>query len=281
MGLFGWILYLICGIIFYFVIEFINSKISLTKIDKIVFLNIFNIIFSGLLFRYSIQYTDNIFLVFVFVLLTDIIYNTYIVDRDFFDKEKGGISYYIVLVITGFIINQEFINKVNSIFLSGKEFRIVLWLLFIVYLYNFLKNEKIFKKNISNDNKVISVNNILSNYAKFKYAYSDDCNFDNKDIVNILFAIMIYEDNRRNKVMRNFDCLLFKLNGKKNKFGIMQIESKKFISDSESIDLAYKKILRIYNSIKTKNKDYNKVFDKYYGYDNSDVKYIFEIIRKI
>lgn len=121
MGLFGWILYLICGIIFYFVIEFINSKISLTKIDKIVFLNIFNIIFSGLLFRYSIQYTDNIFLVFVFVLLTDIIYNTYIVDRDFFDKEKGGISYYIVLVITGFIINQEFINKVNSIFLSGKS----------------------------------------------------------------------------------------------------------------------------------------------------------------
>lgn len=81
--------------------------------------------------------------------------------------------------------------------------------------------------------------------------------------------------------MRNFDCLLFKLNGKKNKFGIMQIESKKFISDSESIDLAYKKILRIYNSIKTKNKDYNKVFDKYYGYDNSDVKYIFEIIKKI
>ena len=281
MGLFGWILYIVCGIVFYFAIEFINRKISLSKVDKIVFLNVFNIIVSGLLFRYSIRYTDNIFLVFVFVMITDIIYNTYIIDRDFFDRQRGGISYYIVLVITGFIINQEFINKVNSVFLSGDEFRLILWLLIIVYFYNLFKNEKIFNKNISSDKKVISINNILSNYAKFKYSYYDDCNHDNKDISNILYAIMIYEDNKRNKVLRNLDYFKYKLNGKKNKFGIMQIESKKFISDSESIDLAYKKILKIYNILKTKSKDINKIFDKYYGYDNTDVKYIYEVIKKL
>ena len=279
MGLFGWILYIFCGVLFYFAIEFIGNKITLGKVDKIIFLNVFNIIVSGLLFRYSIRYTDNIFLVFVFVMLTDIIYNTYIVDRDFFDNDSGGIYYYIGLVITGFIINQEFINKVNNVFLSGNEFRLVLWLLIIVYFYNLFKNEKIFYRKDSNEKKVMSVNNILNNYAKFKYTYYDDCDHDNKVISNILYAIMIYEDNNKNKVRRNIDNFMFKINGKKNKLGIMQVESKKFISDSESIDIAYKKVLKIYNS--TKTKDINKLFDKYYGYNNEDVKYIYEIIKKL
>ena len=279
MGFFGWILYIFCGVLFYFAIEFINNKITLGKVDKIIFLNVFNIIVSGLLFRYSIRYTDNIFLVFVFVMLTDIIYNTYIVDRDFFDNDSGGIYYYIGLVITGFIINQEFINKVNNVFLSGNEFRLVLWLLIIVYFYNLFKNEKIFHRKDSNEKKVMSVNNILNNYAKFKYTYYDDCDHDNKVISNILYAIMIYEDNNKNKVRRNIDNFMFKINGKKNKLGIMQVESKKFISDSESIDIAYKKVLKIYNS--TKTKDINKLFDKYYGYNNEDVKYIYEIIKKL
>ena len=279
MGLFGWILYIFCGVLFYFAIEFIGNKITLGKVDKIIFLNVFNIIVSGLLFRYSIRYTDNIFLVFVFVMLTDIIYNTYIVDRDFFDNDSGGIYYYIGLVITGFIINQEFINKVNNVFLSGNEFRLVLWLLIIVYFYNLFKNEKIFHRKDSNEKKVMSVNNILNNYAKFKYTYYDDCDHDNKVISNILYAIMIYEDNNKNKVRRNIDNFMFKINGKKNKLGIMQVESKKFISDSESIDIAYKKVLKIYNS--TKTKDINKLFDKYYGYNNEDVKSIYEIIKKL
>lgn len=279
MGLFGWILYIFCGVLFYFAIEFIGNKITLGKVDKIIFLNVFNIIVSGLLFRYSIRYTDNIFLVFVFVMLTDIIYNTYIVDRDFFDNDSGGIYYYIGLVISGFIINQEFINKVNNVFLSGNEFRLVLWLLIIVYFYNLFKNEKIFQRKDSKEKKVMSVNNILNNYAKFKYTYYDDCDHDNKVISNILYAIMIYEDNNKNKVRRNIDNFMFKINGKKNKLGIMQVESKKFISDSESIDIAYKKVLKIYNS--TKTKDINKLFDKYYGYNNEDVKYIYEIIKKL
>ena len=279
MGLFGWILYVFCGIVFYFAIELIGKKINLSKVDKIIFLNVFNIIVSGLLFRYSIRYTDNIFLVFVFVMLTDIIYSTYIVDRDFFDSKSGGISYYIALVIIGFIINQEFINKVNNVFLSGNEFRLVLWLLIIIYFYNLFKNEKILQRKDSKEKKVMSVNNILNNYAKFKYTYYDDCDHDNKVISNILYAIMIYEDNNKNKVRRNIDNFMFKINGKKNKLGIMQVESKKFISDSESIDIAYKKVLKIYNS--TKTKDINKLFDKYYGYNNEDVKYIYEIIKKL
>lgn len=256
----------------------LDNKLNLSKIDKIVLSNVFIVIISGLLFKYSIRYTDNIFLIFVFMLITDLIFNTYVIDRDFFDKDSNNIKYYIGLIILGFIVNQEFINNVRSVFLTGNEFRVVLWLLVIIYVYNFCKDKKLFEKHNKNEKKIMSINNVLNNYSKFKYAYYEDCDRDNKEVSNILYAIMIYEDHKRNKVLRNFDNFMYKINGKKNKFGIMQIESKKFINDSESIELAYKKVIKMYKT--SKKKDINSLFDKYYGYDNEDVKYIFEIIKK-
>lgn len=278
MGVFGWILYVISGIAFYFIIESMVKKFNIGKIDKIVFSNILVILLSGLCFRYSLRYTENIFLIFVFMMITDIIYNTYIIDRDFFDKGNDNIRYYISLIISGFIINQEFINNVNSIFLTGKEFRIIIWMLIIIYLYSFGKNRDFFKVKNVKSSKFMSVNNVLNSYSRFKYYYYDECDYDNKEISNILYAIMIYEDSKRNKVLRYYDNLKYKINGKKNKFGIMQVESKKMISDGESIELVYKKIIKIYDGMK--KKDINKLFDKYYGYDNESVKYIFEIIKK-
>ena len=278
MGLFGWIFYIIMGIVIFFLMNYLDNRFSISKIDKIVLANIVVIIISELLFKYSIRYTENIFLIFVFMLIFDIIYSTYVIDHDFFDKDNNNILFYVGLIISGFIINQEFINRVSSIFLTGEELRVVLWLLIIVYIYNFCNSKKLFEIKDIKDKKIMSTNSILNNYAKFKYAYYDECDNDNKDISNILYAIMIYEDNKRNKFLRRIDNFKYKINGKKSKLGIMQVESKKFISDSESIELVSKKIVKIYNS--SKKKDINSVFDKYYGHNNEDVKYIFEIIKK-
>lgn len=278
MGLFGWIFYIIMGIVIFFLMNYLDNRFSISKIDKIVLANIVVIIISEFLFKYSIRYTENIFLIFVFMLIFDIIYSTYVIDHDFFDKDNNNILFYVGLIISGFIINQEFINRVGSIFLTGEELRVVLWLLIIVYIYNFCNSKKLFEIKDKKDKKIMSTNSILNNYAKFKYAYYDECDNDNKDISNILYAIMIYEDNKRNKFLRRIDNFKYKINGKKSKLGIMQVESKKFISDSESIELVSKKIVKIYNS--SKKKDINSVFDKYYGHNNEDVKYIFEIIKK-
>lgn len=278
MGLFGWIFYIIMGIVIFFLMNYLDNRFSISKIDKIVLANIVVIIISEFLFKYSIRYTENIFLIFVFMLIFDIIYSTYVIDHDFFDRDNNNILFYVGLIISGFIINQEFINRVSSIFLTGEELRVVLWLLIIVYIYNFCNSKKLFEIKDKKDKKIMSTNSILNNYAKFKYAYYDECDNDNKDISNILYAIMIYEDNKRNKFLRRIDNFKYKINGKKSKLGIMQVESKKFISDSESIELVSKKIVKIYNS--SKKKDINSVFDKYYGHNNEDVKYIFEIIKK-
>ena len=81
--------------------NYLDNRFSITKIDKIVLTNIIVIIISEFLFKYSIKYTENIFLIFVFILIVDIIYSTYVIDHDFFDKDNNNILFYVGLIISG------------------------------------------------------------------------------------------------------------------------------------------------------------------------------------
>lgn len=278
MGLDGWIIYVILGIIGYFGLGYIDKKFEINKIDKIVFSIIYMILVSGFCFKYSLRYTDNIFLIFVFMMIVDVIYNTYVIDGDFFDKNEKNISYYITLIIVSFIVNQFFINEVSEIFLTGSELRVVLWLLIIIFIYSFSKDKGITMNVHTEKMKYMSTNSVLTHYAKFKYLYYDDCDCENRDISNVLYAIMIYENHNRSKILRNYDNFMYKINGKNSKLGIMQVDTRKYISDSESIKIVYDKLSKLYN--KKKNKDINNLIDDYYGFDNQYVKYIFDIIRK-
>lgn len=286
MGLTGWIFYVIFGMTFFFILRYVECKYDLKKSQKQVFSIILLLLVSGFCFRYALPFTSNIFLIFVFLMVTDIIYNSYFLEKDFFDKTENNIKYYIILIIIGFIINQEFINNVESIFLTGSEFRIIIWLLIIIFLYNFFKNKNLLQEKNNNKDNFMSIDNILTNYAKLKYKYYDLCNYNNNELSNIIYAIMIFENNRRNSLARRYDYFKFRLNGNTQKLGIMQIESSSFISDIQSIELAHKKIDKIYKEIvgtKSKpKKNYNleMIFDHYYGFDNKHVKYIFEIIKK-
>lgn len=279
MGLLNWLFYILIGIILFFIVEFISTKYKISKLDKIVISIIMMIILSGFCFRIGIRFTENIFLIFVFMMVTDIIFNTYVLDNDFFDKDERRILYYIVLVILGFFINQEFINKVTDVFLTGSDMRIVVWLLVVIYLYSLIKNRNVFnnESNKTKEKNFMSINSILNSYAKLKYLYYDDCDCDDRELSNMLYAIMIYENKKRNKIQRSYDNYIFRINGKKANLGIMQVESKKFITDSESINIVYKKLLKLYS--KNDSNNYS-VIDSYYGYDNKEVKYIFDIIKK-
>lgn len=282
MGLFGWILYIVFGIITFFIISFMENKYSLTKLHKLIFSNICMIIIAGALCEFGGHYTDNIFLLFVFMMITDVFYSNYFAGRDFFDREEKKIYYYILLVISGFIINQEFINRVNQVFMTGEDLRLILWFLIIIFLYKFMVNNNILGESLKNNNKKMSVDSVLVSFAKLKHKFYDECLYDNKDISNMIYTIMIYENNRRSKLVRNIDNFKFKINGEKRRLGIMQVESKKFITDSESIEIVHKKINKLYDKAKSsKNNDISSfVFDSYSKNDSESLKYIYDIICK-
>ena len=281
MGLIGWLIYIILGIILFIIIKYIENKYKINRREWLIFSIIIMLLFAGILVRLGINYTSDIFLIFVFMMLTDIFYNSYILEQDFFSKEDKNIYYYILLIIIGFIINQEFINRVEEVFLTGEDLRLIIWFLAIIYLYKFSISKNILSNN-KETTKFISKDSILISYVKLKEKYYDECNYDNKDISNIIYSIMIYENKKRSKLLRKIDNFNYKINGGSKKLGIMQVESKKFITDSESINITYKKITKLYDKY-NKKKDKNvsiKVLDDYLKEESNNVKYIYEVIKK-
>lgn len=288
MGLLSWIFYFVVGFVLFLILGLLDNKYSLTKIQKLIISVILMMIVSGFCFRFALNCTDNIFLIFVFLMIIDIIYNTYFIERDFFDKNDKNILYYILLVIVGFTINQEFINNVSEVFLTGEDLRIVLWFLSFIFVYNFIKEKKILDSSSEIIDKYMSSQTVLINYAKLKHKFYDECSHDSRELSNIVYAIMILKNSKRSKMLRNYDYFLFRLNGNKRKLGIMQVESKKFITDSESIELTFKaleKIINKSNKIGAKNSKTTKfkaddLIKSYCGEEADYVKYIFDIIKK-
>ena len=286
MSLFGWIFYAVLGIIFYILLVIIDNKFKITKIQKFIFSIILLIISTGICFRFAVKYTDNIFLSFVFLMITDIIYSSYFIEKDFFDRDEKNIFYYILLVFIGFIINQEFFNKVTQVFLTGEDLRLVLWFLSIIFIYSFIKEKNILDFNNNTKTKFMSVDSILVTYSRFKHKYGEVCDFKDRGISNIVFALMIYRDYCRSKMLRNYDYFIFRLNGNKRKLGIMQIDSSKFITDADSIEIVYKDIMKLYkkNNGSTKTKKdigFYSIIDEYCKEESDKIKYIFDIIQKI
>lgn len=277
MGIISWIYYLIIGLILFLLISFLQKKYSLTKLEQFIITNILLIVLCGISNKLLINYNSDIFLSLAFLMLIDIIYQGYFLGRDFFDKEEANLKYYILLIIIGFLINQEFINRVNEIFLTGEDFRIIIWFLVIIYIYQFVKNKDIFSYKVQ-EKHFLSEEGILIQYTKLKYRYPTT--YENDKLKKVLYSIMLYENHRRGKILRYFDNLKYRITGNPRKLGIMQVESKKFITDRESIDIVYKKLDKLYNK-KNSKKSLSDLIKSYDKVAAEDIMYIYNIIEKI
>ncbi len=238
-------------------------------------------ILAGLASRFGFsRFNENIFLIFVFELVFKMIYVTYFLEKDFFDKREGNVSYSVILIIISYIVNIEFINKVDQVFLKGEDFRIILWFLAILFLFQFFKNKD---QNIINNTemKLPEEKKIVMMYARLKSTYLEDTKDYDKDLAYILYSIMIFNNYKRPEIYRTMDNLMFKINGKSKNLGIMQIKSKKFITDSESIDIVYKKLQKLREKQKTKKISVNNIIDNYDKENSKSIKLIYDYISKI
>ena len=283
MGFINWIFYIICGLFLFIFLYILKNKFKINNFQSIVFSLLFVLLLSGICSKYGFNKLNiNIFLVFVFEMVFKIIYYSYFLEDDFFDKEENNILYYVVLIIMGYILNIYFINKASYIFLSSDDLRIVIWFIMLLFLYQFFKDNEFFKKvEANNTKKILSDQRIYVSYARMKSAFIKDINYDNKDINNILYSIMIFENYRRPKFLRSIDNFRYRFDGGVKKLGIMQVKTKKFISDLESIDIVYKKINKLYDKYTVKKKtDINKIINDYDKDNSEDILYIYDKISK-
>ena len=280
MGIIGWILYLVFSMIGFLLLLFIDKKYHITKVDKIILSLLYLFLIAGLFYRLKWNYTESIFVIFIFFFVIDLIYYHTILDKDFFQKEEGNVFYYVVLLILGFFFNQEFINRVNDIFLSGEEIRLLIWIGILFFIYRFAKEKDVFNRVNVSTNSSINEESIMISYAKLKVQYHELLDSEDKDLQTLMYAFMIYYNNSRNKLFRQIDNLKMKIHGSKRRLGIMQVEVDHVISDSQSIEMALDKIKKNYKKSSSKK---IKIKDAIHAYDmenEKEIESIFDILLK-
>ncbi len=137
-----------------------------------------------------------------------------------------GISYGIYKVL----------NDVDKILPDPKDLLNQLWLLIIIFLYNILN-----KMEFGRDRTIRRKESYLSRqFMVFntKYGSLVHSKCQNEFLEAIVFAIMIYENFNRPRAVRWIEYARFFLTKKEHTLGIMQVKSRKFINDRESILLA-------------------------------------------
>ena len=259
-------------------VNYCRRKYSLSRVQSIIFSILIILVVSGITLRFGwTKFTENIFLVLVFKFLTGLVYSEYYLEEDVFKSKEN--LYLLCEVILGFIINQELINKVNDVFLSGNDLKLIIWVFMILFIYKFFKNTDV-KNVIEIDERVISKEKIIMNYAKFKIKFGDEIILKESNLKLIIYSIMILSDFKRNKILRKIDNLVFKLSLKPRKLSIMQIYSNKFITDYDGIELVCKKIGKISEKSKISKNSYKEIFKSYDKNNCDTLNYIYEELNK-
>lgn len=269
-----WFGYIILGVLLFILNVYCKEKYKFNKKDNFIFSIIFMLVVAGVCSRSGLdKFNENIFIILVCELFCQLIYISYFLEKDFFNKEDNYCTFYIVKIVSCFLLNQELINKVDDVFLTGDNLKLVVWLLIIVYVYKFFKikdNDSI-KKDIN-----VSKDRIAVAFAKLKIMYGDDISVSNDDEKLVIYAIMIFNNFLRPKVFRRVDNLLFKLNNKPRKLGIMQVMSKKYINDYESIVTVCKKIDKLW----CKNGKAIDIINSYDKDNSKDIGYIYNYLKE-
>ena len=228
------------------------KKSSNNKIEQILIPTVYIIIISALLPMVK----ENVFLIVVFELF---IRNFYITNITTQNNNEGPKSFIIVgllsIALSVFTYNY-FISEVNTVIPNAEDIKPFIWFLIVLFIVNiYTKTNK--EKEVKESKKTFlrKKEYIIMQYAKFKNIYSK-CIETNKELIrNLVYAIMIYEDNRTPKIYRKINAYIGLVTKKETKYGIMQINSFDRLSDEDSIKKA---IIEYESNFKEDIKDYKE-----------------------
>ncbi len=272
------LLEILLAFVLFFIMLFLKKK----KEETIIILipNIYMIIVASC-FNFLKNYT---FLIIVFYLLIDILNIFLISKKETLVNDEIYFKDIFLIFIISLIIHNFYLLKVENPFININEFKNFIWALIIIYLYNILKKDQIKDRKMASDSYDKRYEEyVVLNYARFKNKYGYLIKNKNKNVLNVLYSFMIFE----NYYHSDYKRLLVKLTNKftnSNVSGLMQVESNHFLTDEESIIIVKDKLVLKYNKIKKLADD--KIVDllikeKYQNLEDiKKIKKILSIIEK-
>lgn len=265
------VLEVLLAIILFIIMQLVKNK---AKEETLIYLlpNIYLIIVASI-FKELKNYT---FIIIILYLLFDIINEYIISNKETLIDEKNYYKDTLLTFMISIIVYNFYLLKVEDAFIDMNQFKNFIWVLIILYIYQILKkSKKTNPKKEKNDYDVRFREYVILNYAKFKNKYSYLIKNKNKTIENVLYSFIIYENYINSGLNKYIKMIKHRLNNL-NVYGIMQVNSDKYLSDEESIVITKNKVVNKYNKIK--NNDIN-IIEELIKTKYSDKFVIKEIIK--
>jgi len=203
---------------------------------------VYLIIVSSLLYKLELdQFVKNIYIVSVYYSILRFIV-ILLTNKTQFVSWPRYLGHSSLLIIFSYLSYKFLIAEKQNIIPDLKSFANELWIIILVFLYQII-NKIEFSNESSKRKKELY---IRSKYRDFnrRYGLKIRSTLKNQKLEALIFAIMIFEDFNRPKVVRFLEIISFyvHLKRKPHTLGIMQYKTSSYINDQKSVSLALKKI---------------------------------------
>ena len=220
---------------------------------------VYIIIVSTSLYYFGLdKFVWNIYLVNVYYILFRLIFNL-VTNRGLLLNWYGQFLYWTAIIVISYFTYEKLIKVKANILPDFTTVANELWIIILIFIFQVANNLR-FSHEATQKRK----DNYLKNrfqYFKRNYGQLIKELTNNEILESIVYAVIIYEDFNRPKIVRQIENLKFKVTKKPHTLGVMQVRSDKLLSDIESVRLGTEKIVKAY---KNHIEKYKKTDESFY-----------------
>ncbi|WP_324068951.1 MAG: hypothetical protein RSE15_00020 [Flavobacterium sp.] len=205
---------------------------------------VYLIIISSILYSLNLdKFVNNIYLVNIYYIIFRLFINLITIRGKLLDWYRQTL-YWSVIIIISYFVYEKIISVKENILPDFTTIANELWIIIIIFIFQLTNNIR-FSQNGTVKRKE---NYLKSRYLHFNRLYGDLIKdiTKNEALEAVTYAILIYEDFNRPKVIRIIENLRHRFTDKSHTLGVMQVKTDKQINDEESVILGTKKIVNSY-----------------------------------
>lgn len=219
---------------------------------------VYIIIVSTILYYFGLdKYVWNIFLVNVYYIVFRLLFNL-LTNRGLLLNWYRQFLYWGAIVVISYFTYYKIIKVKTNILPDFTTVANELWIIILIFVFQVTNNIR-----LSQDGTVKRKQNYLKtrhNYFKNLYGKKIKEITQNEVLEAITYAILIYEDFNRPKLVRIIENIRFRITKKPHTLGVMQVMTSQLLTDNESVVLGTTKIVDSYKLYLQKSAEEN------YGY---------------
>lgn len=207
---------------------------------------VYLIITSSILYYFHLdQLVHDFYWVNIYYILFRLFYNL-VTNRATLLNWKRQALYWTTTSLLSYLVYNHFIKVKANILPDFHSIANEIWFIILIFIYQ-IANNLTFSQEATIQRKETYLKKRY-NYFKSTYGTLISELTQNQILESIVYAVLIYEDFNRPKIVRIIENISFKIFRKAKTLGVMQVRTEKLLTDLESVDLGTQKIVAAYKS---------------------------------